>query len=195
MIKNTTQIKNLIFFTLVTLLTGCSSPPVELKHYLLDQKLDVYKNTRVQGDIRVELQRIKLARYLQQSQLAILQQDNQLYFASQHVWAEELHHGISRALVNDINLDKEIHIFTPSEPGNHQSQYQLELQIDHLVATDDAKVILAGKLWLLDGKKVKASTPFYFHSELQGDGFSQAVTQQRQLLSQLAQKIIELLRQ
>lgn len=189
------NIKTLSLLAVICLLSACSSAPVTLKHYLLDQQLNAYQGQTYNGETLVTLQRIKLARYLQQSQLAMLQQDNQLYFASQHVWAEELNHGISRALRNDINQQQDMYIFAANEPGQKQSQYQLQIQIDHLVATDQSKVMLAGKFWLMQQQELKASTPFYFEASLSQDGFDHAVSQQRKLLSQLAEKITQVIQQ
>jgi len=183
------NIKTTVLLLTSLLLGACSNAPVTMQHYVLDQQLNAYQSPNHNAGTQVTLTRIKLARYLQQSQLAILQQNNQLYFASQHVWAEELNHGISRALRNDINQQQDMYLFAENEPGHQQSQYQLEIQIDHLVATDKAKVILAGKLWLLAQQQLKTSSPFYFELDLTEDGFSHSVTQQRQLLRQLAQQI------
>lgn len=173
----------------VIALTACSSPPPQLHYYLLDQDVAAYQLQGRGNLTSVSLEQVKLARYLQQSQLAILN-GHTLSFSSQDVWAEELRHGISRSLVNDFNLSRQYRLQLPSQPGENQPRYQLQLQVDHLVATDDGKVILAGQYWIMDQGKVAVHKSFYLEQALKQDGFEHAVSLQRKTLSSLAQEMI-----
>lgn len=196
--------KSLISIAMCLGLAACSSQAqLSVNYYILDHELAAYQQSsstaKHNPDKQIVLSQVRLAKYLEQSQLTILQNNHQLYYTSQHVWSEQLKHAIARALVNDFNTaSNDYHLVLKNEPTSHDSRYQLQLQLDHLVATDDSEVILAGKFWLLDHQKNKkgelvASSPFYFSKDLSENGFSHSVKQQRQLLKQLANRISSVL--
>lgn len=185
--------KKALIFLSVIMLSACSSKPVSMHYYLLDQSTQAYQQLDAQPvkGKTITLSPVKLAKYLQQAQLVILKNSHQLYYSNQNVWAEPLSYGVSRALINQVNSSSEHQLKLASEPHGQSSDYQLQLQIDHLVATENSQAILAGKFWLLKKGQLITNQPFYYEIDLTADGFAHAVGQQRQLINKLAQKIIE----
>ena len=197
---NFIQIKKLTVFMLLSasLFSCSSSAPLTINHYILDTDINAYtapKPTDQNPEVsakppRVVLKQIRLAKYLQQSQLAILQTNQQIYYSQQNIWSESLEHAIARALVNDVNQNNNSYtLLTNNEPHAGKSDYQLTLQLDHFVATDKSEVILAGKYWLTQQGNLVQNAPFYFERTLTEDGFSHAVKQQRSLLKALAKHL------
>lgn len=178
------------FIICILMLSACSSAPVKVDYYLLDKDVSAYQNTADTTSLpQLSISRIKLADYLNQPQLAILQNDNRIYYASQHLWAESLYNNIRRSLVNELGKTSKYQVRLISDPSNGNPDYQLDIQIDHLVATDNAKVILAGKFWLMKANKVLTRRDFYLQKDLTNSGFSHAIEQQRLLITELSQQI------
>lgn len=186
--------RSLFIIIIGIMLTACSSSPVKVSYYLLDQDTSVYKNNNaLEKRPQLSITRVKLSNYLTQSQLAILQDNNQIYYASQHLWAESLYSNVRRSLVNDLNSQSHYQVRLSGDPSSSVDGYQLDIQIDHLVATDQSNVILAGKYWILKGGKIVSFRDFYLTKALTESGFNHSITQQRQLLRLLADDINQVL--
>lgn len=182
--------KKLIFTISALMLTACSSAPIKVNYYLLDRDTTAYQNTVNTASLpQLSISRIRLADYLNQPQLTILQKDSQIYYANQHLWAESLYSNIRRSLVNELGKTGNYQVRLVSDPSSGNQDYQLDLQIDHLVATDNSEVILAGKYWLIKDNKVIVRRDFYLNKNLANNGFSHAIEQQRLLLTELSQQI------
>jgi len=182
--------KKLIFTISALMLTACSSAPIKVNYYLLDRDTTAYQNTVNTASLpQLSISRIRLADYLNQPQLTILQKDSQIYYANQHLWAESLYSNIRRSLVNELGKTGNYQVRLVSDPSSDNQDYQLDLQIDHLVATDNSEVILAGKYWLIKDNKVIVRRDFYLSKNLANSGFSHAIEQQRLLLTELSQQI------
>lgn len=176
---------------LFLLAAGCSSPPSPINYYVLDTTV-TEENSREEsaGATIITLQSLKLARYLDQSSLAMLQGQHGVYYAGQHVWAEPLQHGFARSLANDINKTSAARLILADEPGADKGKYQLQLQIDNFAATQDSRVLLSGKFWLINNDQVLAEKIFNLAAELPEDGYAAAVAQQRELITELAKLIV-----
>lgn len=183
--------KRIILLASIALLSACSSAPNKVNYYLLDKDVSPYQQTAPASVDKphLTLMRVKLASYLSQPQLAMQQQNNQIYYATQHLWAESLYENIRRSLINDLTHVSDYQVRLASDPKLTENEIKLEIQIDHLVATDSGKVILAGKYWLIEGKNAIVKQDFYFSEKLTQSGFSYAIEQQRGLLKQLSAQI------
>lgn len=169
------------------LLTACSATPERPNYYLLANHLPEASSPPATAVLT--LNRLVLADYLNQSSLAMLQGEHQLLFANQHIWAEPLQQGISRVLSHDLSEVSGQSLLLPGEPGALSSDFQLELEIHQFLPTDNGEVVLRGKLWVLADNNLLGSESFDFSVSLEGDGYSQSVARQRQLIRLLAEKI------
>jgi uncharacterized lipoprotein YmbA len=180
-----------VFIVLVTLIiSACSTVPSQINYHLLDSTMtDVGNNQKRITDKKITLQKLQLAKYLQSASLPLLQQDHGVIYANQHVWAEPLQLSIQRVLVNDFNQFSTHQLLLDNMPNAANSDYQLQIQIDHFSATDNSEVVLIGTYWVSDDKTVSNGQPFFFKRQLDLDGFSYAIGQQRLLINELAKMI------
>ena len=74
-------------------------------------------------------------------------------------------------------------------PNAINSDHQLQIHIDHYSATDSSEAILVGTYWLSNDKTISNGQSFVFKRQLNVDGFSYAIGQQRQLLTELVKMI------
>ncbi len=180
---------SLILLTFI-MVSACATAPSSIQYYLLDNAVEDTAAARVPlSDKKVVLTKLELATYLQNPNLPLLQHEHGVLFANQSAWAEPLQQGIKRALVNDFNRISNYQLVLDTMPNSQQSDYQLQITIDHFAATDTSEVILVGNYWLSKGKMVISEHAFSMKQTLEHDGFAHSVSQQRQLLTQLAQQI------
>ena len=173
-------------FLISLLLSACSSAPTtDINYYLLDTNIvDLDKNSAKKSGETIRLNKLHLAHYLENTRLPLLQHDQVIAFASQHVWAEPLQISIQRILVNDFKRYSPYQLRLKHTPNSKNSDYSLEIHITHFSATDDASVILLGSYWF-DEKEHS----FHFKRELTADGFSHSVGKQRELIAELVKEI------
>jgi len=180
-----------VFIVLVSLMiSACSTVPSQINYYLLDSAInDVGHHQKLTTAKKITLQKLQLAKYLQSASLPLLQQDHGVIYANQHVWAEPLQLSIQRVLVNDFNQLSSHQLFLDNMPNAVNSDYQLQIQIDHFSATNNSEVVLIGTYWLSNHKIASNGQPFFFKQQLDVDGFSYAIGQQRLLITELVKMI------
>ena len=116
---NRKQLKAIVVISLFGLIVGCSSAPVkETNYYLLNNyssnnySLDnpLEQNKTLLNEKSVDnnqsiyvLELAELSEYLNQPYLVMQLAEHQLHYARFHMWAESLHIGIGKALINDLN--------------------------------------------------------------------------------------------
>ncbi|KXI27616.1 PqiC family protein [Paraglaciecola hydrolytica] len=171
-------------------LSACSTKPLDVNYYVLSPPKPV-EHIKHKDDVRqVKLNKIMLADYLRQSSIAMQVAENQMYFSRQDVWAESLETAILSALLRDLNQNTTIQYSSYQSPDTHTDNISLTIHIESFHASDKSKVVSSGRYWLFDPiKPKKLEKPFYFSLTLEQDGYSHAISQQRQLLSLLAKDI------
>lgn len=169
------------------LMVGCSSTANNTSYYLLTPP-EARQSAEANGGPVILLAELKLANYLQQSGLALLQTDHQVSYATWHVWAEDLQQGIKRALKNDIENQSDITLEFSSRGA--QPSCTLALQIDHFTPTGNAEVVLSGNYRLTGQQQRQTTKPFYLTAALDADGFNHSVEKQRALLTELASGLV-----
>jgi uncharacterized lipoprotein YmbA len=174
------------------LLSGCASSPNQINYYVLENASDTAKTQpETARNKTILLDNLQLASYLQSTNLPILKHDYTVSYARQSAWAEPIEHGIKRALVNDFNSVSKQQLILDTMPNSSRSDYQLHIQIDHFVPTDNAEVILVGQYWLNQGDTLLSHQAINLKQPLVQDGFSESVQQQRKLLKQLTQLVAQ----
>ncbi|WP_340680408.1 ABC-type transport auxiliary lipoprotein family protein [Paraglaciecola sp.] len=182
--------KHLLLSLLVAGLSACSSKPLDVNYYVLSPPQPVLQSNQNNYTKQVKLNKILLADYLRQSSIALQVDDNKMHFSRQDVWAESLDMAILNALLMDLNQNTNTSFSSYLSPDNQADSTTLTLQIEHFHATDKSTVVSSGRYWLFDPvKQQKFESPFYFSLSLQQDGYSHAISQQRQLIRLLADKI------
>lgn len=182
----------LLIVIICTVLFACSSGANKINYYLLYTSEDVVQSQPSNGLAKIELAKVEVANYLRQSNLVIQIHSNEIHYSHQDVWAEDVQIGIGKALLAALNKSAHEFLFVNfNDPEHNQANYQLRLQVDHFLATDDSKVIAAGKYWLINktSNELKLTKDFYIQQKLVHDGYPNAVRQLRSMLTALGQQI------
>ncbi|TQV87787.1 PqiC family protein [Aliikangiella coralliicola] len=200
---------NILSLCLVLMLSACSSAPKKDTHYyLLNNHVtggSLTENIAQSQSSEAVLIKIRLPEYLMQPNLVIQMGEHRLHYARYHLWAENLQPAITKALVFEMKksahsveqgtTDKHLYHFVEREQA-FDGRKSITLQIDHFYPDDRSKVIISGKYWLtgFDNVSSSQSQAFYIEKVLQNDGYPHAVRQMRGLVSELAVKLVEKLR-
>jgi uncharacterized lipoprotein YmbA len=184
-----------LFISCVLLVSCASNSPVDLHYYLLDSSINASatKQELNENSPLVIIENIKISEYLQQSSLSMVTAQHQIHHAANHLWAEPLSDAIVKALLSDLRGISDNHRF--EEIANRwqgKARYQIAIQIDRFHPITQQNVILAGRFWITDLIEDKTqANDFYFSKQLSEPGYAYSVEQQRQLITELAQNIID----
>jgi uncharacterized lipoprotein YmbA len=182
--------KRFLLSLLVAGLSACSSKPLDINYYVLSPPQPMLQMVHKENARQVKVNKILLADYLKQSSIALQVDDNKMHFSRQDVWAENLEIAILNSLLRDLNQDTSTQYTSYQTLNQAAENISLTLQIEFFHATDKSTVISAGRYWLFDvAKQQNVEVPFYLSLSLKQDGYSHAISQQRELIRLLAQKI------
>lgn len=185
-----------IFVTLVISgLTACASQPAQDNYYSLmlateDVTMPV-SDGKAKGQLIVGP--IRLASYLTQPGLAIQIGRNQIQMANHHFWAEPLDEAIAKVLVRDISQTTET-LLVDRDAGQWTAEgdCRLRVEFDTFHATDDSRVVAAGRYWVHQHDRSRPSkNAFDIVRPLTTDGYAHAVHQLRASLDTLAKEMFE----
>ena len=182
--------KYILLSVLLAGICACSSKPLDVNYYVLSPPRAVEQLGDTNKTQQVTVNKIVIADYLKQSSIAMQIGENKMYFSRQDVWAESLQGAISNAMLGDLNQSPNTQYHNDQRPDSNVTGTTLTLHIEHFHATDKSTVIASGRYWLVNqGNELKIAKPFFFSLALEQDGYSHAITKQRQLLRLLAQDI------
>lgn len=190
---------NKIFLLIcLILLTACSTQPVvKVNYYFLEQPGQAQPVAgQSPAKAHVAVQYPRLAGYLNQLNIAMQRDDHQLYYSTQHAWAEKLDIGMHTALLADLNAGSDQYSFVSERaPTADLSTIQVIIDVTHFIPTKDGEVIFSGHYWLLDIKQNNKQTEvlqaqdFSYRASLDQDGFPHAVSKLRELIQHLSTDI------
>lgn len=184
--------KNLLILLLMVL-AGCSSKPaVQASYYLLYTPVEAQQTSSSPDSQVILLKPVRLSDYLRQDSLTMQVDAHQLYVSRQHLWAEKLQHGITRALLSDINgeLTEQL-LISSNSPAAKDTTATLTVEFDHFVPTNQSEVIASGRYWIVKENTKPVMKSFVFTDTLKEDGYGHAVEQLRGLVGQLSRQISE----
>jgi uncharacterized lipoprotein YmbA len=197
---------SLILSTLV--MAGCSSSPTTTHYYLLNKPPALSQNTtkleskseskNSQSTKAIITVQVKLADYLNQPFVVMQQGTHKIHYSSFHLWAEPLLLSVQKALLSDLNLNNiEIKFINEALNKSNVHSTNLTVEVDYFHIGKDSRVILSGQYYWQKNNELLVNIPkqFLFHQQLKSDGYDGAISQQRNLITQLAESItIELKR-
>lgn len=182
-----------IIVILALLLGACSTSPVQQVNYFVLSGASISESQPMGAGVKIPvlIEDIRLAEYLNQSNLAMQLNSNQIYYSRQHAWAERLELGIEKTLLADLNQSSEFHYSTNALGLATDNLHRLIVQIDHFVATDKSNVIASGSYWIAGAKDEISYNHKNFNLtvELEKDGYAHAVEKMRFLVSELSAQI------
>ncbi len=186
-----TRCHTLLIGIFVILLSACSSSPIEpIRYYTLDDISQLPDEPDKPSRVIV-FKNLKLAEYLQQSYLTFQSDSHQLHYASKHIWAENLQTSIEKALLKDLNRNSNDIVFVKnSDPRARAAIEYLSVDIEHLLATNEQIVRLAGRYWLnIPKTKMNKAGISNIETPLIKSGYASSVKEMRAALSLFAQEI------
>ena len=179
--------------TLLVFLSSCTSRselPLETNYYLLNSPNVAKKLLNINKTVVVEVR--ELPAYLDQPQLVIQLNKHQLHYARFDMWAEPLQAGLTKALINDLNLnDTNIQFVTDELPSSVYGTEKLIIRVDYFHPSTDSKVILSGAFWTENNESQGIILQhFSFELLLNEDGYTHAITQMRRLVSMMSASVL-----
>ncbi len=176
-------------------LAACSSTPIQDRYYSL---VLASGNAPVPGGEdatggRMVVGPIVLARYLDQSGLALQTGSSEIQSARHHFWAESLDEAIAKVLVQDIARGLN-NVNVEREAGRWSSEVhcRVRVEFDKFHATTNSEVHATGRYWLHGVTPSTVSRQeFDIVNRLSADGYAHAVSQLRSSLASLAARIVE----
>lgn len=176
---------------IILALTGCASSGVSNNYYLLNasQTADELQQSSLDKNKQLLVEPVVLADFLNQKFL-VMQKNNQLFVSETHQWAQPLAGSITQAIAEELRTDLSGWRVSKSRlnPGD-RTAYTLLVAIDQFHPNDQSLVSLKGSFQVRNGNDLVIEDHFFISQVLEQDGFSQSVSQLRDLLSQLAQTI------
>ena len=172
-------------------LAGCASSGINNSYYLLNvsQTADELQQPSINKSKQLLVEPVVLADFLNQKFL-VMQKNNQLFVSATHQWAQPLAGSVTLAITDELRADLSAWRVSKSRlnPGN-RTAYTLLVAIDQFHPNNESLVSLKGSFQIRNGKELVLEDHFFIAQALEQDGFSQSVSQLRNLLSQLATKI------
>lgn len=161
-------------------LAGCTTATLEPpKYYVLSGVPSELQS--IDQAQQVKLGKVAVADYLKSSNIVLQISDHELFFSTNHLWAEPLQVGIEKALANQLGFVA----MTTTET------LTVDLVIDYFHIIDQDSVILAGSFALKESGEVVDWQSFSLSEPLQNSGYHYAVSVMSELVSRLAEDIRE----
>ena len=164
---------------------ACGSNPPEDRYYSLVLDAVEAEVPQANGDaaVRVSLNGITLPPYLESRAMALQVGSNEIRVSQNHYWAEPLDEAIAKVLVRDI--EKETTTIDVLRYQDGDVDCRLKIEFDRFHATDDARVLVSGRYWLIS-EEGAAKVIFDNSQSLPSSGYASAVSTLRESLLRLA---------
>ncbi|MBM6551578.1 PqiC family protein [Marinomonas ostreistagni] len=164
----------------MVLLSACATSTLEPpKYYVLNGAPKATEST--QQVTPIELSSITLAEYLQSSNMVLQVSEHELFFSTNHLWAEPLQVGIEKALANQLWLVQDA----------SQAALELELNVDYFHIIDQDSVILAGHYSVEGQDGTLTQQRFSLQQPLNESGYPYAVSVMSELVERLGKEILQ----
>lgn len=171
------------------LLAGCASQPESINYYLLHSPEQIAALSKPESQQRIVLQSLDLAEYLQNRHIVMQLASNKLQFSNKHRWAENLHTGVEKALLNSLNRQSKEALYLSRKQLGDEKAIPLFVELTHFLITENSKAIVSGNFWF-KGEQLDAGIhSFHITRDLSNDGYPHAIEQLRASIEELAKHI------
>lgn len=181
------------------LLTGCGGGATAVRYYLVDPIDNSSAAISTDNQIAIEILDIQVPQYLERFHIATRRQANQLHFADNNQWGENLRKNLLRTLARNLSvLLGSNDVGTPLNRSMSLPDYRVQVHIEQFERDSDGIVKLIAR-WQVSGQQANTS-PLTLRADLQGDSriagddYDRIVAEMQQLFGQLSQRIAESLR-
>jgi len=170
---------------LLALLSGCASQTTPPTYYLLRSNQDL-QSSALSASTQYSLGTVEIAAYLDQPGLVIATASGETRPASQNLWAEPIYEGVRNFLSTEIAQASGRELLPAALT---QNTTVVNIRIDQLHGTLDGQAQIVAYWWLVQGDEVTSLNRFSESRALATSGYSALVDAEKQLLSELAQRI------
>lgn len=181
--------RTLVLVSLLVLLSGCASQPESISYYLLHSPDNAAELSKPQAQQKVVLRSLELAEYLQNRHIVMQLASNKLQFSNKHRWAENLHTGVEKALLNSLNRQSDKALYLSPRQLGDENAVELFVELKHFLITDDSTALVSGNFWLKGQKDGSRIQSFNIKRDLNSDGYPHAIEQLRSAIDKLAEEI------
>jgi uncharacterized lipoprotein YmbA len=183
--------KTTVILAMALLLAACSGTPVQTQYYLL--RSDVEQRSRELAPSRqYAMGRIIIAPYIEQPGIVLETAAGEIRPAMHNQWAEPMIQGLQQFLRVEVSGRVGEDVF----PERYsEGELVFDVRIDQLHGTAAGDALLVAYWWLRRDGDIQSSHQIAETRALSRDGYSALVDAQKALLSDLAQRISETLRE
>jgi len=185
-----------ILALILVLLTACGGGGTAVRYYLVDPIAYNAASVSTDKQMAIEILDIHVPQYLERFHIATRRQANQLHFADNFQWGENLRKNLLRTLARNLSvLLGSNDVGTPLNRSMSLPDYRVQVHIEQFERDSDGIVKLIAR-WQVSGQQGNAS-PVTLRADLQGssriaeDDFDRIVAEMQQLFGQLSQRIAE----
>ena len=168
-------------------LIGCASSGSALQYYLLHSTTSPSATQYASAPHRLLINKIVLPDYLKQRGLVYQTSSTSLHIATEHLWAEPLDEGITKALKAALRTQN-VTLVTHDENTKEVQDY-LTLQIDDFIATWQGDIILRGQFIIKHTNDSQSASDFAYTLPLSTDGFPASIEVMREAIHALSEDI------
>ncbi|MDO6568889.1 ABC-type transport auxiliary lipoprotein family protein [Alteromonas sp. 1_MG-2023] len=165
-------------------LVGCVSSGGTLQYYLLHS---TSSQATSETSSSLLINKIILPDYLKQRGLVYQTSSTNLHIATEHLWAEPLDEGITKALKGALR-SKGVTLLTHNVDAQNVQDY-LTLQIDDFIATWQGDIVFSGQYTLKHLDEAQSAIHFDYTFPLENDGFPASIEVMREAITALATDI------
>lgn len=180
---------------LLILVTACAGAPPPITRYLLP--IDVPEGAvRFDPPVRVGLEAISVAPYIDQPGLVVETETGQIRPASRHLWAEPIQLGLYRILQSELSAALGFQIDDDATARPHWD-YALDVEIDRFHGTLDGRAMLIAR-WSVTpvvARGERAGYRFASSLPLEAPGYQALVDAEIELTRALAGMIANSIRE
>lgn len=187
--------RSIVLLLSTALLFACAGKPVERTLYLL-RAAPTSASGRVEAPVRVGMNRVMVAPYLDQAGIIVETEAGQVRAAREHRWAEPLDDGlrsllraeVSRALGYDVGS---------AHGGRQVWDYTVDVYVDRMHGTMAGAALLDAiyRITPRSGSGEGVTYQFSRSAELSREGYAGLVEAQQRLVVELAEAIASSLRE
>lgn len=178
--------KKILLLCLAFLIASCGGSGAVIRYYVIDP-VEMSEVARL-GDRSVQILDIRLPQYLERFQIANRQSSNQLTFADNHQWGENLRKNLYRTMTRNLSS-----ALGTADVGSSISRtlstpdYLVRVSLEAFEQGSDGRVLIAARYQVSDSEgKVLATDKFERSAERNsGDNYSDMVSDLQMLFGEL----------
>lgn len=190
--------KKLALLVMVLTVLGCGGPAATIKYYVIDPVADVEsQNIADLSGRSIQIMDLKLPQYLERFQIARRENSNQLTFATNQQWGENLRKNLYRTMTRNLSgLLGTSDVASAIDRSFSSPDYLVRLSLEAFEQGSDGRVKIAARYQISNGKgEVLATAQFDATAERDsGDNYGDMVRDLQGLFGDLSVDMAELIK-